>query len=646
MSDCHEAYLSLVHTLNRYAYAYYNTSTSLISDKEYDDLYSQLLDYESKNPLLIYPNSPTQRVGAKPSKGFEPFTHSQPLPSLGNSFDKASLLAFYTRVLKESAPSKPIFTVEPKIDGLAVALHYRKGEFEHGATRGDGKTGELISQNIRTIRNLPMTLPAPIDLEVRGEVFIKKSAFVAIKNQFSNPRNAAAGSLRQLDPKMTAQRPLSVFIYQGFLDVLSTHSDTIAQLKAYGLPVIPELIICESFDAIWDACLLIESKRHQYDWDIDGAVVKVNQLDIQVQLGTTAKAPRWAIAHKFKTEQATTYLEAISVQVGRTGVLTPVAILTPVQVGGVVVHRATLHNLDDINRKNIQIGDTVLIQRAGDVIPEIVRSIQRGPSSHPFVMPSECPSCQHPVVSSDIDVAHRCINPACRDQLKAKIWHFASRDAMNIDGLGDAIIDQLLDSGHIQNIASLYTLTEAQLSQLDRMGEKSAHNLITAIQNSKNPSLDRFIFALGVPFIGKRTAELLAHHFQTFDMLLSSTVESLLEVPEIGHKIASLLYTVCRSASFIDLVQALREAGVCPQDIHRPSGRLSGSTFLITGTLSQPRAVIEETIKSLGGEIGTSVSKNLTYLIVGNNPGSKLQKAEKLQIPILTESDLEGLLSL
>ena len=630
-------YKALITKLNRHAHLYYVLDKPEISDFEYDQLYRQVVEFEQKHPDKIDPSSPTQRIGDKALSKFEAFTHRFQLPSLGNVFNVEELTAFYDRVDSKS------FTIEPKIDGLAVALHYKEGRFHVGATRGDGKTGENVTSNLKTIRSLPLVLSKAVDVEVRGEVFIRKSVFESMKDQYANPRNTAAGAVRQLDPKLAAEKHLDIFIYQGLYPNLATHFDMIAFLKELGLPVIPEIHRASTLDEIIHACKIIEKKKASYDWMIDGAVIKVNDFARQEELGFTAKAPRWAVALKFETEKAITKLLDIVVQVGRTGVITPVAVLEPVQVAGVTVQRATLHNLEEIQRKGIKIGDRVMIQRAGEVIPEVIKAFETFPSSREFKMPKHCPTCHAAIIKEEGEVAHRCPNPHCPDQQKGRFIQFASRDAMDIEGLGEKLVDQLVDQKLVQSYADIYKLTKDQLMALERMGDKSAEKLVQAIHASKTKSLARFIYALGIPHVGKQSAEALAQIFTLNDLLSGVSEEALSEVPDIGPVVsASIVKTLELLKPDIRQLIAL---GLAPATEQITTGRLTGKTFLFTGTLehhSRPQA--EELVKKEGGKIASSVSKNLSYLVVGDSPGSKLDKAKKLKIAILNETEFENLL--
>jgi len=649
-----DQYLELVKSLNHHAYQYYVLDAPEISDFEYDQRYRQLEEFESANPLLVAPDSPTQRVGDTVLDQFTSFTHEIPLSSLGNVFNEEELQAFVDRVFKALGHDDIEFTVEPKIDGLAVALHYENGLFHVGATRGDGKTGENVTENLKTVRTLPLKLNEAISVQVRGEVYIPTHIFKKdLADKFANPRNAAAGALRNLDPKLASERKLSLFVYQGVNTGKGSHSESLAYLERLGFPIIPGLKVVKSVSDILKACHDIGDQKAHYNWEIDGAVIKVNDVALQNELGFTIKAPRWAMAYKFATEQAVTTLNDITVQVGRTGVLTPVAELEPITVSGVTVSRATLHNMDEIERKGIKIGDKVLIQRAGEVIPEVIKSIQTFPHSKEFKMPTECPVCGTPVLHIEGEVATRCPNFSCPAQIKGRLSHFASRKAMDIEGLGDSLVEQLVDTGLVTDLADLYKLRLDDISDLERMAEKSAQNLLNALEKSKTPSLAVFIYSLGIPFVGMRTAEILAEEFGELELLLSATFEQLEALHEIGPKIAESLTQQFRDCRFLDNVEALQSLGIQIQKMDNRSaddGPLSGQTFLLTGTLSQMgRSEAEDKIKALGGKISSSVSKNLNYLIVGEKAGSKLAKAEKINskdriISIINEDEFLALI--
>ncbi|NQY74956.1 MAG: NAD-dependent DNA ligase LigA [Candidatus Margulisbacteria bacterium] len=630
----YKKYQELITLLKHHSHLYYDRDQPEMSDSEYDHIYREAQEFEKQNPILVDSQSPTQKVGGKPSQTFKEFKHTKPLPSLSNAFSEEDITAFYDRCLKGLEKTNELFTIEPKIDGLAVSLHYKQGKLEAGATRGDGKIGENVTANLLTIQSLPKTLNEKIDIEVRGEVYIKHSEFKSLEGQFANPRNAAAGSLRQLDSRIAAQRPLDIWIYYGNKSDIHTHFDMLQYLHKLGFPVLIDHIVkAENPKDIIDACQNIENKKSSYDFGIDGAVVKVDNLEDQDQLGLTAKAPRWAVAYKFASETAITTLKDITVQVGRTGILTPVAELLPVKVSGVIVSRATLHNMEDLERKGVQIGDTVVIERAGEVIPRVIKTHTPHPQRKIFHMPSLCPACQTPIVHLPDEVAFRCPNLACPDQIKGQIRHFASRDAMDIEGLGYSIVDTLVDNGILKNSADLYSLNQPQLSPLERMGDKSIHNLLIAIEDSKKKPLSKFIFGLGILYVGKVTSEVLAQHFFQVDTLLKVDFETLVDIHDIGERIAHSLVDTFNNPHFLSMIARFKESGVDPKHTHPAlTQELSGKTFVITGTLhNYKRNDIETLIISMGGRILSTVSKQLNYLIVGESPGSKLDKAIALQ---------------
>ncbi len=641
-------YRELVGRMNDYARLYYSEDRPVISDYEYDQLYRDLVAFESEYPDCVDPSSPTQRVGDRPLEQFEPFTHRLQLPSLNNVFSGEELAAFHTRVLKEAETDRVAFAVEPKMDGLAVSLYYRKGKLEVGATRGDGITGENVTSNLRTIRSLPLVLPEPIDIEVRGEVFMRQSVFETLKEEFANPRNAAAGSLRQLDPRIASKRRLDLMAYQGIYPGIESHQEMVSFLQKLGF-LASSVTIAYTVEEIDAAC---QEKRDHYDWEIDGAVVKVNSFRLQEAMGFTTKAPRWAVAFKFPTSQAVTRLEDIIVQVGRTGVLTPVAVLAPVQVRGVVVRRATLHNSEDIERKDVCIGDDVLIQRAGDVIPEVVKSVRRFPESRVFHMPKQCPCCGSPVVKLVGEVATRCQNVSCPAQLKGRLLHFVSRDALDIEGFGKALVDQLTDSGLVKQIPDLYRLTHEQLAGLERMGDKSADNVLESLAKSRRCRLDQFVYALGIPFVGIYTARTLAQEFRSLDRILAANQAELDAAPDIGEKTAQSLRTSFEDRHFQRVVAELLALGFrisAPERVAENGGKLQGKRFLVTGTLSEwTRKEAEMRIEQLGGKVVSAPSAELSYLVVGEEPGSKLEKVKRLnakgaEIVILPEEAFKAL---
>ncbi|MFT5171683.1 MAG: DNA ligase (NAD+), partial [Candidatus Marinamargulisbacteria bacterium] len=549
--NSHDYHL-LVEKLNAYAKQYYVLDAPTITDAEYDHLYRKLEGFEAENTDGIDLASPTQRVGDKPVDAFESFVHSSRMPSLSNAVDEPSLLAFYNRVLKgleRDAEDAPVFSIEPKIDGLAIALHYRSGILVAGVTRGDGHKGENVTSNIKTIKSIPLKLLKPLNLEVRGEVYMRNDVFEGLEGDFVNPRNAAAGSLRQLDPRIAAKRNLDVFIYQSVNSGLKCHDADLAFLRDLGFPVIPEPLVTSQFEKIVAQCNQIYDMRDNYEWQIDGAVVKVNEYALQEQLGATTKSPRWAIAYKFANDTAVTMLNDITVQVGRTGVLTPVAELDAVKVGGAMVRRATLHNLDYIEGKNIKIGDSVVVARAGDVIPEVVKSLETYAHSKTFLMPTDCPVCGADVLRSEGEVAYRCQNYDCAEQVKGRLRHFVSRTAMDIDGFGESLVDQLVTEQLIASVEDIYALERDALLALDRMAEKSVDNLLAAIEVSKKKPFSVFLFALGIPHVGKHVADVVAEVYPTISALYDADEESLLEINEVGGKIAaSILETVANPA--------------------------------------------------------------------------------------------------
>ncbi|MFZ5626976.1 MAG: NAD-dependent DNA ligase LigA, partial [Bacillota bacterium] len=625
---------------------------------EYDALYRELLELEEQYPELITADSPTRRVGGEPLKAFGQVRHRIPLLSLDNAFNAEELRSFDRRVKQNLGGEDPEYMVEAKIDGLAVALTYEQGRFVQGATRGDGEVGEDITENLKTIQTLPLELPkAPPLLEVRGEAFMPKKAFVRLNAEreangepvFANPRNAAAGSLRQLDPKVTAKRSLAVFIYalaqtEGL--EISTHAAALDWLEQLGLPVNPQRRLCRDIEEVIALAEEWAVLRHQLPYDIDGLVIKVNKLSQQQRLGFTAKSPRWAIAYKFPAEQAETVVEDIEITVGRTGVLTPTAVLRPVFVAGSTVSRASLHNQDIIREKDVRIGDHVLIHKAGDIIPEVVRVLKekRSGLEREFVMPAHCPACGSKVVRPEGEVAVRCPNRFCPAQNREAINHFVSRDAMNIEGLGPAVVNQLLEAGLIRDAADLYNLREEDLLPLERMGKKSAQNLLQAIAASKERGLGPLLFALGIRHVGAKAAKTLARHFGSMEKLAATTQEELQQIPEVGPKMAEAIVQFFADEHNRNLLKKLKAAGVKMEEDAGPVTAdnlpLAGQTVVITGTLSRMgRKEAEALVEQLGGKASSSVSKKTTFVVAGENPGSKLEKARALGIPVLSEEE-------
>ncbi|CAL1239434.1 NAD-dependent DNA ligase LigA [Candidatus Methylocalor cossyra] len=644
---------------------YYQLDSPLISDAEYDALMQELLALERQYPELATPDSPTQRVGAPPVKAFGTVRHEIPMLSLDNAFADQDVVDFARRIAQRLGHHDLAFVVEPKLDGLAVSLFYEGGVLTCGATRGDGHTGEDITRNVRTIRPIPLRLQGtgwPERFEVRGEVFMAKREFQALnawaldhgEKPFANPRNAAAGSLRQLDPRITATRRLDFYCYGYGLypdqDLPETQSALMDQFRSWGLPVNPELRVVTGVDGCLAYYRDLLARRHALPYEIDGVVYKLDRLAERSALGSAARAPRWALAHKFPAEEATTRVLAIEVQVGRTGALTPVARLEPVFVGGATITNATLHNADEIRRKDIRVGDTVIVRRAGDVIPEVVKSLPelRPATAPPFEMPKHCPVCGAEAEAADGEAIIRCSGGLyCPAQHREAIKHFASRRAMDIDGLGDKLVDRLLEQGLIKTVADLYRLTVERLAELDRMGPKSAQNLVGALEKSKHTTLARFLYALGIREVGEVTAQALARHFRHLDRLQAATEEELQAVPDVGPSVARHIHTFFRQAHNREVIQALLAAGV-HWDPPPPAAALplEGKTLVITGTLeSLTREEAKARLEALGAKVTNSVSKHTDYLIVGADPGSKLAKAQALGVEIVDEEGFWRLLA-
>ena len=648
---------------------YYSLDDPEISDAEYDRLFKRLLDLEQQHPELATPESPTEMVGARPQETFSEVKHRLPMLSLENSFSDQDIRDFDARVKRFLGNDSPVdYTVEPKIDGLAVELVYENGALTVASTRGDGLTGENVTRNIKTILTIPLTLtkkkstlPPPDLLEVRGEVYIDLEAFEKLNHErverdlppFANPRNAAAGSLRQLDPKITARRPLNMFCYGiGMISELScdTHHELMTLLQQWGLRVNrPYIRICNTLTEVIDYCRHLEEIRAQFYFEIDGAVIKVNRLDLQTRLGQKSRSPRWSMAYKFKPTQETTTITRIDVQVGRTGALTPVAHLKPVELSGVIVRRATLHNQEEIDKKDIREGDRVIVQRAGDVIPEVVKAIKskRTGQEKRFIMPSQCPVCGADVAKKEGEVVARCSNPDCPAQVKESFKHFVSKGAMNITGLGDKIIAQLIEKGLIEEEVDLYSLNLDNLITLDKIKERSATNLLRAIENSKKTTLARFIYALGIRHVGEFVAAILADHFGDIERLGKATEEELTAIDGIGPQIAESINAYFEDHHNRDHIERLIQTGI---ELEAPSlppaSPAAGKTFVMTGTLSSmKRSEAKEVITRNGGRIASSVGRNTDYLIVGESPGSKLRKAGDLGIAILSEDEFLKLLA-
>lgn len=650
--------------INYHNIKYYRDDAPEISDEEYDKLFRRLKELEDKHPELITPDSPTQRVGAPPLEKFEKYTHIEPMLSLENAMNEDEVREFDERIKRFLGIKDEIeFVGEPKIDGLGINLVYENGRFSKGATRGDGITGEDVTPNLRTIRSLPMRLldPHPPELvEVRGEVFMKVKDFEKLNKEreevgeplFANPRNAAAGSVRQLDSGITARRRLGLFVYQlGAVRgrEFKTHIEILSTLKKWGFPVNPHIKLCRDVDEAIEFYRKMIDERERLEYEIDGVVLKVNRIELQKRLGEKARSPRWAIAVKFPARQKTTVIKDIIVQVGRTGALTPVAELEPIELSGVVVKRATLHNQDEIDRKDIRVNDTVLVQRAGDVIPEVVKVIfeKRPPNSKKFKMPDKCPVCGSKVIKPEDEAIHRCINMDCPAQIKERIKHFASRNAMNIEGLGEKWVEILFEKNLVRSISDLYELTKEKLIPLERMGEKSAQNLIDAISASKDITLSRFIYALGIRHIGEQTARILTEHFPTLSALQDATLDELLNVEGIGPEMAESIRSFFSNEENRRLIQRLIELGVNPRSEKRARVEtpMSNKTFVLTGTLSgMTREQAKTLIQKAGGKVASSVSKKTDFVVVGKEPGSKLDKAKELGIKTIDEKEFAELL--
>jgi DNA ligase (NAD+) len=656
----------LIEQIRQWDYQYYVLDDPTVPDSEYDRVFRALQALEQAHPALISKDSPTQRVGGLPLKTFSSITHRVPMLSLNNALDEEEAIAFDRRVREGLGLTDVEYAVEPKFDGLAITLTYEHGVFVQGATRGDGFTGEDVTANLRTIRALPMRLNTPNPpalFEVRGEVLMLKQDFERLNQaqeargdkRFANPRNAAAGSLRQLDPNITANRPLTFFAYGlGAVDgmpVPPTHSAVMDLLATFRLPVARERSTVSGLQGLLDYYNAIGTKRQSLPYDIDGVVYKVNHLRQQEELGFVSRAPRWAIAHKFPAQEALTEVLDITVQVGRTGAITPVARLKPVFVGGVTVTNATLHNEDEVRRKDVHIGDTVSVRRAGDVIPEVVNIVaERRPSdARAFVMPSACPICGSHIVRLQDEAVARCSGGLfCPAQRKQAILHFASRRAMDVEGLGDKLVDQLVDNSLVHTLSDIYRLDMTTLSGLERMAEKSAQNILDALEKSKSTTLARFIYALGIRNVGEATAKDLARHFGNLQHLQSADIEQLLEVSDVGPIVAESIRDFFSEQHNREVIAQLIDAGVHWQDTEgrgTTTGHLSGKTLVLTGTLpTMSRDKAKELIEAAGGKVSGSVSKKTDYVVAGAEAGSKLDKAQELGVPILDEAGLLALL--
>jgi DNA ligase (NAD+) len=649
-------------------YRYYVLDDPEISDAAYDRLMNRLKELETAYPDLVTPDSPTVRVGGAPREGLSTVRHARPMLSLDNAFSYDALRDWDRRVREGSGQEKIEYIAEHKFDGLSISLQYEDGVVVRGATRGDGTTGEDVTPNVKTIRSIPLRVEAgvlkkiklPANFEVRGEVMMTRKSFEMLNQQqersggkiFMNPRSAAAGAVRVLDPAITASRRLDFFAYYLLVDgkvPFAKHSESLQALKQLHFRASDDWKLCAGIEAVIAYCEDWDEKREKLAYEIDGVVVKVNSIAIQNELGYTSKAPRWAIAYKYPARQETTVVNDIIVQVGRTGTLTPVAVLEPVQVGGVTVSRSTLHNMDEIERLGLQIGDTVLIERAGEVIPHVLKVVKPGKNRKPFRMPKHCPECGSTIHHVEGEVAYRCVNAACPAKRRESILHFAGRHAMNIDGLGDKIVDQLVDKGLVKDVADLYALKEEEVAGLERMAEKSAQNLLEEIETSKKNSLARLIYALGIQFVGERTGQLLAEHFSSLEELAAAKEEQLVEVPEVGPKVAASIVEFFSEPANRQLIKKLSKAGVHPTAEKRKvkSDKFAGKSFVFTGGLvNRSREEAGEIVQQHGGKVSGSVSKKTDYVVVGTDPGSKYDKAKELGVTILSEAEFEKLLGL
>ena len=651
--------------IRRHEYLYYVEDAPEISDAGFDRLMNRLKEIEAAHPELATPDSPTVRVGGSPREGFTTVRHARAMLSLDNAFSYDALRDWDRRVREGSGREDIEYIAEHKFDGLSISLQYEDGVLVRGVTRGDGTTGEDVTPNVKTVRSIPLRmddgavkkLKLPKSFEVRGEILMTRKAFEALNRQqeeaggkiFVNARNSAAGSLRVLDPAITRQRKLDFFAYYLYVDgkaPFAKHSDSLEALKKLHFRASDDWKCCDGIEAVIKYCESWDARREKLAYEIDGVVIKVNSTALQNELGFTAKAPRWAIAFKYPARQETTVVNDIIVQVGRTGTLTPVAVLEPVQVGGVTVSRSTLHNMDEIDRLGLHIGDTVLIERAGEVIPHVLKVVKEGKNRRAFKMPAKCPECGSAIHKAEGEVAYRCVNAACPAKRKESLLHFAGRHAMDIDGLGDKIVDQLVDKGLVKDVADLYSLKLDQVADLERMAEKSAQNLLDEIAASKKQPLSRLIYALGMRFVGERTGQLLAENFGSLEELEEAKPEDLEKVTEVGPKVSESIVEFFSEPANRKLIKKLHSAGVRPTAEKREikSQKFAGKSFVFTGALERrSREEAGEIVQQHGGKLSGSVSKKTDYVIVGADPGSKYDKAKELGVTILTESEFEKL---
>lgn len=665
MKQAEKRIKELQEVLTQYGYEYYVLDKPTISDHEYDQLLRELISLENQFPQFITPDSPTQRVGGEVLEGFKKVEHRVPMLSLSNAFNEQDLRDFDRRV-RQALGEDYEYVCELKIDGLAISLRYENGKFVQGATRGDGTVGEDITVNLRTVKSIPLKLKENVTIEVRGECFMPKKSFVELNRQreakgeelFANPRNAAAGSLRQLDPKIAASRNLDVFLYsigENHVSHIEKHSEFLDYLDQIGLKTNKERKVCPTLDDVLKYVEEWESKRPELPYEIDGIVIKVDRFDQQKKLGYTVKSPRWAIAYKFPAEEVETKLIDVELSVGRTGVVTPTAILEPVRVAGTTVQRASLHNEDLIKEKDIRVGDFVIIKKAGDIIPEVVRPLpeKRTGEEQPFAMPEQCPECGSELVRLDEEVALRCINPKCPAQIREGLIHFVSRNAMNIDGLGEKVITQLFDKNLVSNVADLYKLKYDQLIVLERMGDKSVNNLLSAIEASKDNSLERLLFGLGIRHVGAKAARILAEHYEHIDRLMAATEEELQSINEIGEKMANSIVTYFQLPEVKELITELKNLGVNVtykgpkvSRSEQIESAVAGKTIVLTGKLERySRSEAKEKLEQLGAKVTGSVSKNTDVVIAGTDAGSKLKKAQDLGIEVWNEEQLVEVLN-
>jgi DNA ligase (NAD+) len=655
--------------IRHHEHLYYVLDNPDISDADFDKLMQQLKNLESQHPSLVTPDSPSQRVGGKPREGFVKVPHSSPMLSLDNTYNEEELRDWERRVHELTGRSDVDYVCELKLDGMSLALIYEDGKLVRGVTRGDGSVGEDVTLNVRTVRSIPLFIPAaalkkagiPPDFEVRGELLMPTASFKKINEEreraglptFANPRNFTAGTVRQLDPNVTAERRMDYFPYillQNGRTYFDRHLKTLTALDAAGFKVNPNRKLVHSIEEVWDFIQQWEEKRDSLPYEIDGIVVKVDRIALQDELGFTGKAPRWAIAYKYAARAGVTKLENVRWQVGRTGKLTPVAMLAPVLIGGTTVRNATLHNMDEIERLGVKIGDWVQVERGGDVIPKVAKVIDDDEKNYPrgkgdIEVPENCPVCGTKVVRTEGEVDYRCVNANCPAKLRETILHFASRGIMNIDGMGDALVTQLTDRGLVKNVADIYKLSKDALLSLERMGDKSAQNILDEIENSKKLPLERVIYGLGIRMVGERTAQFLAEHFGSMEALEQASVEELQNVNEVGPRIAESIVEFFSIAANRKLVERLREAGLTLKGTKKERGtKLAGKTFVLTGTLARhTRDEAKKMIEDAGGKVTGSVSKKTDYVVAGADAGSKLDKAKELSVPVINEKELEQL---